>query len=54
MDEFRLNTGNAFADAMIERRLGASPEFWALVDYLVCDLLFCFPFLVGCGMLLFG
>lgn len=34
MDGFRLNTGNAFADAIIERRLGTSPEFWALVDYL--------------------
>lgn len=33
MDEFRLNTGDAFADAMIERRLSMSPEFWALVDY---------------------
>lgn len=34
MDEFRLNTGNAFADAMIERQLGMSPAFWALIDYL--------------------
>lgn len=34
MDEFRVNTGDTFADAMIERRLSMSPEFWALVDYL--------------------
>lgn len=33
MDDFRVNTGNTFADAMLERRLGMSPEFWALVDY---------------------
>ena len=29
-----LNTGNDFADSMLERRLSQSPEYWALVDYL--------------------
>lgn len=34
MSDFRIDTGNVFADAMIERRIGMSPEYWALVDYL--------------------
>lgn len=34
MSDFRVDTGNIFADAMIERRIGMSPEYWALVDYL--------------------
>lgn len=34
MSEFRVNTGDVYADAMIERHLSQSFEFWALVDYL--------------------
>lgn len=34
MSDFRVNTGNVYADAMIERRIGMSPEYWALIDYL--------------------
>ncbi len=29
-----IKTGDDFADAMIERKLSQSFEFWALVDYL--------------------
>lgn len=34
MDKLKLNTGNCYADSMLERRLADAPEFWALVDYL--------------------
>lgn len=33
MGDFKLNTGDIFADAALEKRLADSPEFWALVDY---------------------
>ena len=34
MDDFKLRSGNDFADAVLEKRLTNSPEFWALVDFL--------------------
>jgi hypothetical protein len=34
VSDFRVDTGDVYADAMIERRLSQSFEFWALVDYL--------------------
>lgn len=33
MEDFKLNTGDIFADAALEKRLADSPEFWALVSY---------------------
>ena len=34
MGDFKLRSGNDFADAVLEKRLTNSPEFWALVDFL--------------------
>ena len=34
MSDFRINTGNAFADSILERRLANAPEYLALIDYL--------------------
>lgn len=34
MDDFRLNTGNAYADITLTHKLALMPEYWALVEYL--------------------
>jgi predicted acetyltransferase len=34
MDDFRLNTGDAYADITIEQKLAQMPEYWALIEYL--------------------
>lgn len=34
MSDFRMESGNSFADAILERRLASAPEYWALVDFL--------------------
>ncbi|MCD7948287.1 MAG: hypothetical protein LUG13_08370 [Oscillospiraceae bacterium] len=34
LDIVKIDTGNAYADLMIEHRLSTLPEFWALVTYL--------------------
>ncbi|GAA6386455.1 hypothetical protein I310019A7_24460 [Lawsonibacter asaccharolyticus] len=34
MNDFRMESGNGFADAILERRLASTPEYWALVDFL--------------------
>lgn len=34
MDDFKLNTGDAYADRIIEQRLSQIPEYWALIEYL--------------------
>lgn len=34
MNDTQIQTGNSFADAMIERRLSMAPEYWALISYL--------------------
>ena len=33
-EDFRIETGNEYADFAIEQRLSQLPEFWALVAYL--------------------
>lgn len=33
-EDFKLKTGNEYADLTIEHRLSQLPEFWALVAYL--------------------
>ncbi len=34
MDDFALNTGNAYADVTMTHKLALKPEYWALVEYL--------------------
>ena len=34
MDDFALNTGNAYADVTLTHKLALKPEYWALVEYL--------------------
>lgn len=34
MCELHLNSGNPYADAMLDRRMAEAPEYWALVDFL--------------------
>ncbi len=34
MRDFKMGSGNGFADARLERRLANAPEYWALVDFL--------------------
>lgn len=33
-EDFKIETGNEYADFAIEQRLSQLPEFWALVAYL--------------------
>lgn len=34
MDDFKLSTGNPYADLNLTHRLALMPEYWALVEYL--------------------
>ena len=34
MRELNLDSGNLYADAMLDRKMAEAPEYWALVDYL--------------------